>query len=447
MKPGRRSVLGLALLGGAGSMLGALPDEAGAAPGPTAALDRELAAIAADKACELASRSVLAVRAGKVVYQQQFGQRVMAANGVPARPATGQTLFRIASISKMMTTLAAMRLVEDGKLSLDADASLYVGFPLRNPHFPGHVITLRQVLSHTASLRDAAGYSFPATVTLHSFLTPGQPQYGEGAMWASNAAPGAYFTYSNLGWGVLGTMMEKVTGERFDRLMKRLLLEPLGMRGGFHPFEFAPAEVANLATLYRKRTTDTEIWNAAGPWIAQADDFSTAAPAPPPGIDQAVIGTNATPFSPTGGLRLSAEGMGKVMLMMINGGMHEGRRMLAPATLELMLARQWSADGTGANGDTLGGLFRQWGLGIQHFPDQAGKRLVDSPGFDAVGHLGEAYGLMSVFALDLAAKSGIVVLVGGVGSDPTAYKGMYSALSRFEEKILTALHRHVIRAT
>lgn len=444
MKPGRRSVLGLALLGGVGSVLGAMPDEAGAAPGPSM-LERELAAIAADPACELASLSVLAIRDGKVAYQQQFGQRAMAASGMPARPVNRQTLFRIASISKMMTTLAAMRLVEDGKLSLDADASLYLGFPLRNPHFPSQVITLRHLLSHTASLRDAAGYSFPATVTLHSFLTPGQARYGEGAMWASNAAPGAYFTYSNLGWGVIGTMMEKVTGERFDRLMQRLLLDPLGMRGGFHPSAFAAADLANLATLYRKRTTDTEIWNTAGPWIAQVDDFSTTAPAPPPGIDQAVIGTNATPFSPTGGLRVSAEGMGTVMLMMLNGGMHEGRRILKPATLKLMLTRQWSADGSGANGDTHHGLFRHWGLGNQHFPDQAGTRLVDGPGFDAVGHLGEAYGLMSVFALDLAANNGMVVLVGGVGSDPEAYKGTYSSLARFEEKILTALHRHILR--
>ena len=138
--------------------------------------------------------------------------------------------------------------------------------------------------------------------------------------------------------------------------------------------------------------------------------------------------------------------MGKVMLMLINGGLHEGRRILQPATLKLMLTPQWRADGSGANGDTLGGLFQQWGLGNQQFPDQPGKRLVDSPGFNAIGHLGEAYGLMSVFAVDLAAKSGMVVLVGGVASNPEAVKGSYSSLTRFEEKIVTALHQHVIHA-
>lgn len=430
MRPGRRNILGLALLGGVGQVLGAMPDGAGGKP---ASLDAELAAIVADPACELISLSVLAVRDGKVAYQRQFGQRVL-----PGKPATSATLYRIASISKMMTTLGLMRLVEDGKLDLDADAGGYLGFPLRNPHFPDQVITLRQILSHTSSLRDAGGYSFPASVSLKSVLTP------EGAMWATNAAPGAYFTYSNLGWGVIGTVMERVTGERFDRLMKRLLLDPLDLRGGFNPSEFSPADLANLATLYRRRTTDTEIWNSAGPWIAQVDDYSQRPPARPAGIDSYIIGTNATPFSPTGGLRLSAEGMGKVMLMMINDGMHEGRRILKPATLRLMLTRQWSTDGKGGNGDTDRGLFNYWGLGNQHFPDTPGMRLVEGGGFPAIGHLGEAYGLMSVFAVDLASRNGMVVLVGGVGSDPEAYRGKYSSMARFEEKILSAIHRHVL---
>ncbi len=448
MRQGRRSILGLALLGSVGRVLAAMPEAQGGGSGERAhnagrdaALTAELADIAGDKTCQLASLSVLAIRDGKVAYQQQFGHRILPAKALPGQPANSATLYRIASISKMMTTLAAMRLVEDGKLALDADASGYLGFPLRNPHFPDQVITLRQLLSHTSSLRDAGGYSFPASVTLRSVLTPGQSHHGAGAMWATNAAPGAYFAYSNLAWGVIGTMMEKVTGERFDRLMKRLLLDPLEMRGGFNPSEFTPADLSNLATLYRKRTTDTEIWDSAGPWIAQVDDYSERPPARPAGIDSYVIGSNATPFSPTGGLRVSAEGLGAVMRMMINDGVHDGRRILKPATLKLMLTRTWSTDGTGANGNTERGLFNHWGLGNQHFPDVQGMRLVEGGGFPAIGHLGEAYGLMSVFAVDLAARNGMIALIGGVSSDPEAYRGRYSSLARFEEKILTAMHR------
>ncbi|HEY1226193.1 MAG TPA: serine hydrolase, partial [Ramlibacter sp.] len=113
-----------------------------------AALDRELAAIAANPACELASLSVLAIRNGRIAYEGQFGRRFIGgAGGLPDKPVDAHTLFRIASISKMMTTLGLMRLVEAGKVDLDADVSGYLGFSLRNPHFPDQPLVLRHLLT------------------------------------------------------------------------------------------------------------------------------------------------------------------------------------------------------------------------------------------------------------------------------------------------------------
>jgi CubicO group peptidase (beta-lactamase class C family) len=405
-------------------------------------LDQELAAIAANPACELASLSVLAIRKGRISYEGQFGQRSMA-GGLPV---DRNTLFRIASISKMMTTLGLLRLVEEGKLSLDADVSGYLGFTLRNPHFPGQPLTLRTLLTHTSSLRDDAGYSWGVDTALKDVLVPGSRLYGEGKMWAATAGPGAYFTYCNLGWGVIGTIMERVTNERFDRLMRRLLIEPLGLHAGYNPSELPAADVANIAALYRKRSVDTEVWDPNGPWIAQADDYSKSPPSPPPGIERYVIGANATPFSPTGGLRISAHDMGTVMLMLMQGGVYEGKRILKAATVEQMFARQWTYDGVGRNGDSLDGLFNCWGLGNEQFPDDPATRtrLVEGGGFAAVGHLGDAYGLMSVFAADLKNHNGMIALVGGTSTDPLAYKGLYSSLARFQEQILTAVHRRAI---
>jgi len=429
MNHGRRTVLGMALLG-------AVEPLWAAAPAPArkhAQLERELAAIAADPACTLASLAVLAIRDGRVVYEGAFGQRNIAL----AQPATPDTLYRIASVSKLMTTLGLMRLVEDGTFDLDADVSAYLGFALRNPHFPDRAITLRHLLTHTSSLRDAAGYSFPAGTSLRSFLVP-----GSAATYSNTAPPGAYFTYCNLGWGLIGTVMERATGERFDRLMRRLLLQPLGLDAGYNPAELPPAALANLATLYRKRTVDTEVWDANGPWIAQADDTGIRAPAPPPGLQQYVIGENATPFSPTGGLRISARGLGVVMRILLNDGVHDGKRILKTDTLARMFARQWTAGGDGANGDSMHGFFNAWGLGNAQFPDRPGMRLVE--GFDAVGHLGDAYGLRSVFAFDRARRNGMIVLVGGTSADPASSKGRYSALAGFEENILTSMFRHAI---
>ena len=443
MKQGRRAVLGMALLGGVGHVLGGAPTPSPARrPGQHGRLDAELREIAGYPACQLASLSVLAIRNGEIVYEFQSGQRFIGAGKLPSRPANEHTLYRIASISKMMTTLGLMRLVEEGKLSLDRDAGDYLGYPLRNPHFRDKAITLRALLSHTSTLRDDAGYSFPAQKSLKSLLLAGGELHGTGKMWALTLPPGQYFSYSNLNWAVIGTIMERVTEERFDRLMKRLLLDPMGLHGGYNPSEFSPEDLSNLATLYRKRTVDTETWDANGPWIPQVDDYSVRPPPRPAGIDNYVVGTNATPFSPTGGMRMSARDMGKVMLMLMNKGRHEGRQILQPGTLDTMFARQWAYDGS--NGDTDKGLFNYWGLGNQHFPDKPGMQLVEGGGFGGVGHLGEAYGLMSVFAADLANKNGMVMLVGGVSSDPEVYKGKYSAMPRFEEQVLTTLYKSAI---
>ena len=220
----------------------------------------------------------------------------------------------------------------------------------------------------------------------------------------------------------------------------------MGLHGGYNPSEFSAEDLANLATLYRKRTVDTEVWDAAGPWIAQVDDYSARAPLAPAGIATYVPGTNATPFSPTGGLRISAHDMGQVMLMLMNDGVHQGRQILKPATIAHMFARQWTYDGKGGNGDTCHGLFNCWGLGNQQFPDRpgSGMQLVEGGGFAGVGHLGDAYGLMSVFVFDPATKNGMVALVGGTSSDPEGQKGKYSSLARFEERILSALYRRAI---
>ena len=201
-------------------------------------------------------------------------------------------MFRIASISKMVTTLGLLRLVEEGRVTLDADVSNWLGFTLRNPHFPDQPITLRHLLSHNASLRDDAGYSWGADRALKDILVPGAAHYGDGKMWSARAPAGAYFTYCNLNWAVIGTLMERVSGERFDRLMKRLVLDPLGLRGGYNPSALAADDVANIATLYRKQDPETEVWDPNGPWIAQVDDFGKKAPVPPNG------GSPDTAFQP-----------------------------------------------------------------------------------------------------------------------------------------------------
>ena len=442
-----------ALLGLTAVTMTSVADAAGNDLANAARLDAELSAIVSDAAHPLASLSVLAIRNGKVVYQQQFGQRHINLD-VPekSQPANASTMYRIASISKLVTTLGVMKLVEDGKLALDADVSDYLGYRLRNPHFPDVPITLRMLLSHTSSLRDDAGYYWTDKYALKEALLPGGSLYGSGAMWAANAAPGTFFSYANLPWGVIGTIMERVSGERFDRLMARLVLQPMGVHGGFNPAEFSPPDIQNVATLYRKRTEvgDREIWNPAGPWVPQADDYVKQAPVPRAGSDYE-IGSNGTLFGPQGGLRISAGDLGNIMLMLMHNGNFSGKPILKKQTVDLMLSPQWRYKDEPANGDNYRGLYQAWGLGNQQFLDfsqvgssGSGDRLAEGGGFTALGHLGDAWGLTSAFAFDRKTKNGMIFMTGGPGFDPETWRGKYSSLYRHDERILTTLYRRAI---
>ena len=421
------------------------------------ALRAELHAITHDVDHPLASLSTLVIRDGRVVFDEQFGRKFIDFQTPENSVAVNRdTMYRIASISKLITTLGVMRLVEEGKLTLDEDVSIYLGWALRNPHFPDAPITLRQLLTHRASITDEAGYYWEEklNVNLKDVFTPGGAHYGAGAMWSKRAKPGDYFQYGNLNWGVIGAVMEAASSERFDRLMRRVLFDPLGIRGGFNPTEMNATDVANIATLYRKRTevNNREVWNTSGPWVAQIDDYSSAAPVPRAGPNS-VPGSNGTLFGPQGACRLSAADLGKVMLMLMNEGSFEGKRVLSAASVREMLRVQWRADSAGKNGDvnTGGGkqMMNAWGLGNQHFVDVTGvgrgDRLVQAGGFTGVGHLGDAWGLRSAFVFDPKRKSGMIFLSGGTGFDPATTPGKYSALYRYEERILSALYERALR--
>ena len=418
----------------------------------SADLPTRLQAVMSDPLKPLASLSVVAIRDGKMVFQGYFGNRAIdplsAAQGAAV---DSKTLFRVASISKLVTTLGVMQLVDQRKLDLDADVSTYLGFRLRNPNFPEVRISTRMLLNHTSSLRDDGGYSFPIGQSLQSVLDPQGENYGAGGYWASSIggserSPGRYFEYVNLNWGVLGTVIEAVSGQRFDRYMKQAVLTPLRIAGGFNAEELSEDEIGNLAVLYRKRSG--EVWDATGPWVAQVDDYQGKVPAARAGLESYRPGRNATPFSPQGGLRISAGDLARLMVLMINGGEVDGIRLLSTASVQAMLSETWCHDAKTQNGDNYKGLFNAWGLGVQKFLDRSapgqGDRLVARGGLTGYGHLGFAYGLQSAFFFDPVKRLGMIYIVSGAGFDPELDAGQYSSLNSWEEKILDALYRHAI---
>jgi CubicO group peptidase (beta-lactamase class C family) len=423
-------------------------------PGPATAdggaawLDRELAALVTDAQRPLLAAATLVVRDGHIVYANQFGWRHLGGDGAPPLPVTERTLFRVASISKLVVAVGVMRLVEQGLLDLDADVSDLLGWPLRHPWHPQVPITLRLLLSHRSGLSDGGErYAFDAGTRLQDVLQPGGVHFAGGLNWNRALAPGADFAYVNLNFGVVAQLMERATGERFDRLMQRLVLQPLGLRGGFDPSSFPAADQADIATLYRKRRVvdGREVWDPAGPWVVQADDFRRVPPQPPVRMAGYVVGSNGTLFGPQGRLRISVRDLGRLMQMLLNEGRHAGRTFLQPASVALLASAQWQREQQLPGGEPVGAC--AWALGGQRFTDRAeagcGDRLVDGGGLAGWGHTGNAYGLKGLFVLDPLRRHGLVLLLAGPGVDPATHPGHASALDRWQELAATAVARRL----
>ena len=132
--------------------------------------------------------------------------------------ASPDTYFRVASITKMATALLSVILVHDGLLDPDAPVAGYLPDSDGLPELDG--VTLRRLLSHTSGLADP--------LRLESLLESGAP-YREAVSGARAAEPGSSFRYSNLGFGLVGCILESVTGTALGELFSSRIFRPLGM--------------------------------------------------------------------------------------------------------------------------------------------------------------------------------------------------------------------------
>jgi len=425
------------------------------APERAAALNADLQAVVNTPMKNLSALSVVAVKGGKLAYEGHFGNRqIDNADATKSLPVNSQTKFRIASISKTVTAIALMQLVEQGKINLNADASLYLPFTLRNPDFPNVVITPAMLLSHTGSIRDDEGYSLPLGQAISSYFINSDGSPRRGVQWGAESPASNYFVYTNLNFGVLASMVEKVSGKRFDVYTRENIFGPLRINASFNPQDFSDADFSNFATLYRKRANG--VWNPTGPWVAQFDNFQGKRPAVSASnaalLASYVPGTNGTLFGPQGSLRVSALDLSKIMRMLMGGGSVDGVQILKKATVDQMLASRWNYTALPSkNGDNYFGLFRSWGLGVQRFTATedggTGDKITQDGNLKWVGHLGDAYGLFSGMVFDPVTGDGMIYMIGGVGANPDRDAlGNYSTFYRWEEQILSATYRRVFGA-
>lgn len=370
----------------------------------------------------------IAYKNGKRIYSDMAGYARLADITGKAQRMTEDSLFRIASVSKQFTIYTVMQLAEAGMLSLDADISLYLGFSLRHPAYPDIAITVRMLANHTSGLRDGKVYSIPPHCSIAEFFKP-EGRYYENGDHFSKAweKPGVFFCYCNLNYGLLGTIIEAVTQERFDIYQKKHILQQLAIEGDYLPGNMPPALFQRLGIIYRKRNASGK-WNLAGKWYPAIDAY----PAGQEGRDRIMLqnpyaeeingcynlsdyipGTNATIFAPQGGLRISLRGMANTLEMLLQQGVYRGQQIIGSNSLGEMTKKQWSYAADRQNGDTCNDTLLSYGLGIYQIDGKSKAKVCSRQVIDLVGHTGQAFGLLSGIFLRPDSQDGFVYLMSG----------------------------------
>ena len=331
--------------------------------------------------------SCAVVKDNQIIYHQNFGVKDLATQ----EPVDDQTIFRIASISKSFTATGLLQQVEQGKLALTDDVSDLIGFKGRNPRFPDTPITLEMLLSHTSSINDSQGY----WTTIDIINPDCNPDV---ALCYNDYEPGSGgYEYCNLNLNMAGTILERVSGERFDQYVVNHILRPLGLYGGYC-----------VDSLDSRRFAHLYEWNAEE---GKYEDTYADAYAPrSEKVANYVMGHDALIFSPTGGMKISALDLARYTTMHMNyGTTPDGVKIISEESSRNMQVPRSEPE--------------HYGLNLWLADDYV-------PGVTLVGHTGGAYGLRSAMFFNPDEKYGFVIICSGHHSPEGTPNVLYGGIER-----------------
>lgn len=205
---------------------------------------------------QIPSLAAWVVKDDSMVWQKHYGYA-----DVSSRRLAGQnTIYGLASISKLVIVTATMQLYEQRLISLDADLNVYLPFAVRNPNYPEQKITPYHLLTHTSGLAwpenefEFPGYyahypwdsAPPLKEWLPEFILPGGAHYAA-TVW-KNSRPGEREGYSNIGTALLAYIVEVVSDTDYNEYCKQHIFAPLEMFNT--SYAYADLDRSSLATLY-----------------------------------------------------------------------------------------------------------------------------------------------------------------------------------------------------
>ena len=308
---------------------------------------------------DIAGATLAVVKDGQIVFAQGYGY----ADLKTRKPVVAdQTLFRPGSVSKLFTWTSVMQLVEQGKLDLDKDVNTYLDFKI--PEAFGQPITLRNIMTHTAGFEESVS---------ELFLQKADQQYPIGQYLQKHMPnrifpPGKVVAYSNYATTMAGYIVQRVSGEEFTAYVANHIFKPLKMNNSTFVQLPPKALLDNMAKGYK-----------------QASD-----PKPVP--------YEIVEAAPAGALASTATDMARFMMAHLNGGEHDGARILKPETEKEMQSRNYTL-APGLNGFNLG------------FYDE------DRNGHRIIGHAGDTEVFHSDLHLITDANTGVFMSFNSAGKE------------------------------
>ncbi|UIR57952.1 beta-lactamase family protein [Sphingobacterium sp. SRCM116780] len=339
----------------------------------TSAVDQQIIAIM--NKYQTMGLSVAVVKDNHLIYNQSYGWK----NKESAQLLKNDDIFRIASISKSFSATAIMQLIEQKKCHLDDDFSDLIGFKIRNPNFPNKKITLKMVLSHTSSINDKNGY-FDLDV-----INPDKSD--KYAISYNHYEPGTQYEYCNLNFNMIGAVIERLSGQRFDLYIKEHILDPLQLYAGYCVDSL---DNTKFVTLYEYDTVNKQLSPQPSAYNPRSEE-----------IKNYKLGYSTPAFSPTGGMKISAVDLAKYMMMHMNYGKGlTNKRIIKKGSSKIMQIPITSNEG--------------YGLALR-----VSDKIIQNK--TLIGHTGSAYGLYSAMFSEPKEKFGIVVITNGCAIPPDTF--------------------------
>ena len=313
---------------------------------------------------------VSVVKDGQVVTTRGYGWAdTGASGGQPVAVDPQKSLFRVASISKIPTSIAAMQLVEQGKVDLDADISAYLDFEIERRF--DEPLTLRNLLTHSAGFEESIRMAQDET-DLEAYVKTNPP--------VQVFEPGSTPGYSNYGMALAGYIVQRVSGQPFETYVREHVLEPAGMTSSTYEQPLPKDMAGSLGPGYT--STGEEV-----PFELMGD-------------------------FPAGSLTVSAPDFAAFM----NAQLSRSPKLLREETWEQM----WSP---GLGEERLGNRAKAGEMGLGYFDlSRHGRRVV--------GHGGDIVGWHSQFELYPEENTGIFIAYNGDGNDSDSSNNLREDLAQ-----------------